>query len=59
MSRAVSTERKRCVSLQRQEKLKRGNNVLEMKSACAHWANLEAARDVLGNMYHSSNYSAE
>ncbi len=38
-------ERKRCESLQRQDKIKRRNNVLEMKSAFTHWANLEAARD--------------
>ncbi len=38
-------ERKRCVSLQKQDKIKRGNNVEEMKSTFTHWANLEAARD--------------
>ncbi len=38
-------ERKRCVSLQRQDKIKRRNNVKEMKSAFTHWADLEAARD--------------
>ncbi len=45
MAKEVSMERKRCVSLQRQDKIKRGNNVQEMKSAFTHWANLEAARD--------------
>ncbi len=45
MAKEVSMARKRCVSLQRQDKIKRGNNVKEMKSAFTHWANLEAARE--------------
>ncbi len=45
MAKEVSMERKRCVSLQRQEKLKRRNSVYKMKNAFTHGANLEAARD--------------
>ncbi len=45
MAKEVSMERKKGVNLQRQDKIKRRNNVQEMKSAFTHWANLEAARD--------------
>ncbi len=43
--RRLVWKEKKCVSLQRQDKIKRRNNVQEMKSAFTHWANLEAARD--------------
>ncbi len=45
MANEVSMERKMCVSLQRQDKIKRKNDAQEIKSAVTHWANLEAARD--------------
>ncbi len=38
-------ERKRCVSLQRHEKINRRSNVKKIKSAFTHWASLKAARD--------------